>query len=98
MVLCTASKKCFRKDNTPCILKGLLVCCLRECGLCEDFKKSDECLLNCPTLFNEARRYKWNAFSMVCLDNGNEQKELQPNSGSLTEFRETFNESSHIYV
>ena len=68
-------------------------CCFGECASCEDFKKLDTCLLNCPTLFNEGRRYKWNAYSLVRLDNGNEQKELQPVWGSLTDFRNTFSQS-----
>jgi hypothetical protein len=68
-------------------------CCFGECNLCEDFRKSDACLLNCPTLFNPAKRYKWNAYALVKLDNGIEQKELQPTWGSLADFRNTFNES-----
>jgi hypothetical protein len=46
--------------------------------------------LNCPSLFNENNRYRWQEYRKVKLDNNKEIKELSGVTGSLQAFRAKF--------
>ena len=65
-------------------------CCFDECMTCHAFLQCEDCLLSCPTLFDESTCYRWKEYGMVLLDNGNEIKELKMKSGNVTEFRSKF--------
>lgn len=72
-------------------------CCYGDCQACKDFQRSDRCILNCPSLFNDEENYRWMEFQQVRLDNGKFLKELQPVIGSLAEVRTKFAQSLTKY-
>lgn len=72
-------------------------CCTGNCDACAAFRGSDDCLLNCPLLFNETRHYKWKEYGPVMLDNKKEIKELKVISGTLEQFRNKFEDSFTKY-
>lgn len=71
--------KTFRKD-----------CCFDLCQVCQEFLTSPECIIQCPSLFDDTINYKWRQFTNVVLDNGNELRELKEVTGSLAQFKQHF--------
>lgn len=80
-------EKIFRKE-----------CCYENCAACAAHSESAECLLNCPTMFDESRTITWKEFETHTLDNGYKVRELRvQQSKSVTEFREKFIEKLSKY-
>ena len=70
----------FRKD-----------CCYEDCEKCACFSRSDECFLNCPTLFDDGQTISYIEFETHTLDNGHSIRELrEQKSRPMAEFKEKF--------
>jgi len=65
-------------------------CMCGACSQCAKFEESEECVLQCPTLFDQGRRYKWKEFEDCILENGNSIRELRTQEGSFDVFRKKF--------
>ena len=66
----------FRKD-----------CCKEECEACRAFASSANCVMNCPTVFDDALCYRWKEYMTHSLDNGHKIKELRPVTSDVNGFR-----------
>ena len=75
-------------EKRPRVFKK--ACCVNECNACREFLRSNECILACPMLFDDATRYRWKEYGMVLLDNGNTIKELKCRAGTVEEFKAKF--------
>ena len=73
------SSKCFRKG-----------CCYGACAQCQDFLKSNLCILNCPALFDNELIYRWKEYKIHTLDNGKKIKELRAVTSTVNEFSIAF--------
>ena len=62
-------------------------CALEQCEECALFARSEGCVLNCPTIFNDNLAYKWKEYMEHTLDNGNTIKELRPQTADVNGFR-----------
>ena len=62
-------------------------CAHEECEECQRFAASEDCVLNCPTTFNNNQAYKWKEYMEHILDNGKSIKELRQQTADVDGFR-----------
>lgn len=65
-----------------------------SCKKCEEKRNSENCILNCPTLWN-GDEVSWRKFEKIPLENGSETTNVIIHKGTMKELRERIKEFFH---
>jgi hypothetical protein len=91
---------CMKQDGEPMVNAKIFrkPCCFNECATCKAFAGEDNCIFQCPAIFNDTVTFRWKEYGPKTYDNGNISKELICVSASLEGFKIKFTELYDKYV
>lgn len=84
---------CMSCDGVPLVNSSIFQkdCAHENCADCARFATSENCVLNCPTIFNNEQIYRWKEYQEHSeLDNGKKIRELRPKASNVDGFKEKF--------